>query len=253
MKVAMLCLCWMIMNSAISVSLVKDDRLDALREFIVRPVSNRIKDEFDELRMKPSDTNINVDARLSFDKATRADPFVRVARKLGKVQPHKRKHISFRSTDKNSQNKVQTSNAVKINDQTTNKSRKLSKYHSDIQKPRNALGTLKFERKIPQIKDLTPTAPFTPERQLFALSTTADDKRTEQNSRFSQIYREAVSRAYNKYNFTQHLSHWSKDAVDDIHRLYLSGIKEVDDSKDFLIDKMDIIYNNFITPVRWNT
>lgn len=117
-----------------------------------------------------------------------------------------------------------------------------------------ALYSPKFGRELLQKPDINQKKDAKSERELFLdFSTEAKDKSTEQNSRFSQIYRETLSRAINKYKFTEHLSHWSLDAVDDIHRLYLSGIKEVTDSQDFLIDKMDNIYNNFITPVRWNT
>lgn len=133
-------------------------------------------------------------------------------------------------------------------------------YHQNFMQERSpgmtitrALYTPKFARKLIQINPSRNRARYHSRRQLFAGSPGSDDdKRVEQEARVREIYRKSLSRAMNKYNFTEHVSHWTRDAVDEIHRLFSSGMREVADSKDFLIDKMDDIYNNFITPVRWN-
>ena len=115
-----------------------------------------------------------------------------------------------------------------------------------------ALRTPKFARKLIDENSSEPSENNKNRKLFLEFADDARDRKDEQQMRFSEIFRKTLSRAINKYNFTEHLGSWNRDSVGEIHKLYTAGIREIRDSRDFLLDKMDSIYNNFITPARWN-
>lgn len=243
---------WAVLQTALGMFLVSDPRMERIKNIAPRELS-RENDEFDEWRTAPSDKGVNVMARLSFDKAeARFRENERAATQVLKEKVQKRP-ISFRF----SRNKG--ANAGSNLDEHTDvkgsleEDMKLDKVPETDIDPHRILGPVKFTRKVPQIEDLAQNENPAPPRELFLMSNYSDkEKQHEQMDRMSVLMRDHVSRAMNKYAFTEHLSHWSKDSIDEIHRFYLQGLREIKDSQDFLVDKMDDIYNNFITPVRWN-
>ena len=120
------------------------------------------------------------------------------------------------------------------------------------------LGEPHIERKLTNEKQNKPKVINNPklntEDRKLILTTgfNADEKRYEQRERFKEIYRQELEKDVQRYQYLQHVHMWANDAVDEIHRLYLKGLGKVKDSREFLMDKMDVIYNNFITPARWN-
>ena len=120
------------------------------------------------------------------------------------------------------------------------------------------LGEPHIERKLENHKQDKPKVINNPklnteDRKLFVTpGIFADEKKYEQRERFKEIYRQELEKDIQKYQYLQHVHHWANDAVDEIHRLYLKGLGKVKESREFLMDKMDVIYNNFITPARWN-
>lgn len=248
MKVKAMLVAWVLVYGAAGLLIGGDARLSALNGEMRKPVPRAAKDTFEQLRVRPTEQSINVAARLSFDTAVarrnEAD------RKLRAARTEKRKHpiISFRSADPKGQTAPAPANKSVSSDRKPKRNRKLAKYFDKSDHSLQKYENIKFQRNGPSARP----NPVAKERKLF-MGPGDEEKRASQFVRFGQIYQNAVSRAQTKYSVNEHLNGWSKDSVDEIHRLYLSGMREVQTSRDFLLDKMEDIYNNFITPVRWNT
>jgi hypothetical protein len=81
-------------------------------------------------------------------------------------------------------------------------------------------------------------------------SWTADEKRWDQRMRFQEEMRKQMYQAYNHYNFEKQLNVANDDNMEEVNRIYTNLRNNVDKAKDYLLDKMDNIYNNLIIPGR---
>lgn len=107
--------------------------------------------------------------------------------------------------------------------------RKLNKLHS-----RKA-----FSLDVSKVPDIVTT------------SWTADEKRWDQKMRFQEEYRKQMAQAYNHYDVEKQLDTANHDNLEEVNRIYTNLRNNIGRAKDYLMDKMDMIYNNSVLPGRW--
>lgn len=86
---------------------------------------------------------------------------------------------------------------------------------------------------------------------IVTTSWTADEQRWDQKMRFQEEYRKQMNDAYNHYNVEKQLDTANHDNLEEINRIYTNLRNNISKAKDFLLDKMDGIYNNSVLPGRW--
>ena len=89
-------------------------------------------------------------------------------------------------------------------------------------------------------------------RKLFLTFTwNAREQRYQQQVAMREEFQKQLKAMMEKYQFDQHLDLFNHQTLEDVHRQYLKTKNGVNLSKNFLVEKMDSIYNNFIQPARW--
>ena len=87
-----------------------------------------------------------------------------------------------------------------------------------------------------------------PPRKLFIVTADeADRKRDQQEQRFQEEMRKQVEQETNKFGFMNHLQEITSDQMDSIHGEYINARSQIEYAKNFINNKMDNIYNNFVT------
>lgn len=86
---------------------------------------------------------------------------------------------------------------------------------------------------------------------IVTTSWTADEQRWDQKMRFQEEYRKQMAQAYNHYNVEKELDTANHDNLEEINRIYTNLRNNIGRAKDYLMDKMDMIYNNSVLPGRW--
>ena len=154
---AFLCLASQI---ALYAAMVIDKRLDVMRSVGPRILINKARKDFDKLRSVPSDSRINVKARMSFDKAKRVSKMLESAYDAAKdvneekeVMPHKLRNNADENGKMDAHLSVTKSKATK-------QARKLRGNALSQKKPGRIHEVLKFERKLPRISSGPSVSPL---------------------------------------------------------------------------------------------
>ncbi len=61
-----------------------------------------------------------------------------------------------------------------------------------------------------------------------------------------------VSDAIHRFNLKNNLEEVNLQNVEEVSTLYNKLMKNIKNTKNFVLDRMDSIYGNFISPSRWN-
>lgn len=89
-------------------------------------------------------------------------------------------------------------------------------------------------------------------RNLFLTSEwDADEKTWEQTGRMKEVYRKEYQNMLNGFNVRNQLSKVNEQNLEQVHATYGKLVNNIKKAKDFLGDRMENIYNNFIMPGRW--
>ena len=106
------------------------------------------------------------------------------------------------------------------------------------------------ETPPPGQKPLLPNT-VDPRKLFLTFVWNANEKRYTQQMAMRTEFQKQLKSLMEKYQFDQHLDLFNHQTLEDVHRQYLKTKNGVNLAKNFLLEKMDSIYNNFIQPSRW--
>lgn len=101
------------------------------------------------------------------------------------------------------------------------------------------------------VKSTADGKPVDPRKLFLSFYWNSKEKRYVQRERMKEVMRGAVKNVMERYQFETHLDQWNHEALDNVHRQYIKTKNNLQRVKNFLLEKMDTIYNNFVQPARW--